>query len=198
MSEEPITNRDSARTAKQSEGFYLTPFKLEGGKFADEFKITAEVSACPHGPFGDQCGFKADCATSRYDGLDWYPNPNDVVVGGRRRRATVINQAQVQSTTKTVDIYHPCKVVTEDMSVCFNDKNGNPGKRAFMFNSLQIIVFCHMMYFLLGNFWPHQKDCWTKKLCNRRRAGEEIEVSNSAATYVLSTSAAVLMYFGFF
>ena len=118
----PFKNHQE-RTEKQSEGFYLTPFAFEGGKFSEEFKITAEVIACPCGPAGDQCGFHSDClfTPNRYDGLSWYPNPNP---NCRRRRDT----SQSESTIQVIDVYHPCKYVSEDVKVCIVDDNGQPGK----------------------------------------------------------------------
>ena len=116
------------RTEKQYEGFYLTPFKLDGEQYADEFKLTAEVSACPLGKFEDQCGFKDGCNEKRYENLPWYSDPNNVT-GRRRRRETV--KAQPQTTSKIINIYHPCKVVSENKPKCFPDENGQPGKGTF-------------------------------------------------------------------
>ena len=105
------------RTEKDSEGFYLTPFQVKGDQIAEEFKIVAEVSACPHGPNGDYCEFRDQCVYTpgRYDGQPWYPT-NKV---RRRRQAD-----QVQSSVQVMDVYHPCKFVTEGIKVCVTDDSG--------------------------------------------------------------------------
>ena len=122
------TNRDSDRTKKQSEGFYLTPFILDGKQFAEEFQLTAEVSACPHGPYGGLCTLGADCET-RYDGVDWYTN--HVTSRRRRRQDTGESQTPIRTSIKIIDVYHPCKYVSEDVSMCITDDNGELGKGAF-------------------------------------------------------------------
>ena len=115
----------SDRTDEQSEGFYLTPFQLKGDNIAEEFKIFAEVSACPHGPNGEYCNFRDQCiyTPGRYDGQPWFPGTNNV----RRRR----DVDEVQSSLQVIDIYHPCKYVSEDVKVCIIDDNGEQGKGHF-------------------------------------------------------------------
>lgn len=110
----------------------MTPFKLDGEEYADEFKITAKVIACPlgHGPENEQCAPKCD----RYEKLPWYSHPKDAVTTSpqsrRRRRDTIKEQAetQIEPETKTIKVYHPCKFVSKDVDMCFTDDNGQPGK----------------------------------------------------------------------
>ena len=143
------TKLNLERTEKQYEGFYLTPFKLDGEKYADEFKLTAEVSACPLGKTEDQCGFEDGCDEKRYENLPWYPDPNNVT-GRRRRRETTV-KAQTKTSYEKINIYHPCKVVSEDEPKCFLDENGQPGKGAF-----KSWVWWLMISFAL-KFWPSIK-----------------------------------------
>ena len=105
---------------------------MDGEEYGDEFKITAIVSACPLGPSdsGDKCGFKDGCKKDRYVNQTWYPEPNGVIARRRRRRDTT--EAQTQTTERTLDIYHPCKFVSEDIPMCFSDDNDEQGKEAFM------------------------------------------------------------------
>ena len=45
---------------------------------------------------------------------------------GRRRRADE-DVAESESQINVIDVYHPCKYVSEDVKVCIADENGELG-----------------------------------------------------------------------
>ena len=105
------------RQNKTEEGFYLTPF-LSGDDIAEKITITAEVISCPLGVFGDRCKL-GDTCDNRYP-TTWYSGTSSIVT--RRRRNVFENGSQ--SDTRTIQVYHPCHVVTEDKPFCITDENG--------------------------------------------------------------------------
>ena len=50
----------SARTQKNTEQFFLTPFQIEG-QAAESFKLSATLTACPFGESGELCGLAFNC-----------------------------------------------------------------------------------------------------------------------------------------
>ena len=133
--------------AKESEGLYVTPFMSGNGTQSEQFTIIAEVISCPLGPFEDKCEI-GDTCSNRYSST-WYPGTSSgrfskvsiyelssnkcsiltlsILVEkfhkvGRRRRATGNGS---QSATKTINYYHPCKLVDEDNNYCITDENGD-------------------------------------------------------------------------
>ena len=117
------------------------------GTQSEQFTITAEVISCPLGPFEDKCEI-GDTCSNRYSST-WYPGTSSGKFSkvsiyelssynkcnyltlstlveklhevGRRRRATGNGS---QSETKTINYYHPCKLVDEDNNYCVTDENG--------------------------------------------------------------------------
>ena len=107
------------RVSKTSEGVYLASIMSGSEHHRRKYlNITAEVISCPLGPFDGGCELGETCAT-RYPST-WYPG------SGKSNGHT--DEKSSERKTETIQLYHPCKIVTDENPFCITDENGEQGK----------------------------------------------------------------------